>query len=54
MFRDIFVREVVKIVRKGIKIVREVFKNVRENIPTWRNDLLYAKVFPPLHTTLNV
>ena len=37
-----------KIVREGVKIVREVVKYVRENIPTWRDNLLYAKVFPPL------
>ena len=30
----------------GVKIVREVVKNVRENIPTWRNDLLYATADP--------
>ena len=39
---DIFVCEVVKIVRVWIIIVSEVVKNVRENIPTWPNDLLYG------------
>ena len=31
-----------------VKIVCEVVRNVRENIPRCCNDLLYAKVFPPL------
>ena len=37
----------VKIVREGVKIVRGG-QNVCEKIPSWLNDLLYAKVFPPL------
>ena len=28
-------------------------KDVLEKIPTWPNDLLYAKVFSPLHTGEN-
>ena len=38
----------IKIARDGVKTVSEVVKNVRENIPSRRNDLLYAKVFAPL------
>ena len=54
---DNLVREVVKIVHGWVKTVREVVnkvgpRGVRENIPTWRNDLLYAKVFPSLLPSL--